>query len=308
MKKLAILLSTYNGEKYLETQLKSLLAQTIASQTTIIIRDDGSSDNTIEILKKYQEKGNIICHKESNVGVVRSFFTLLRSAPTTEYYAFCDQDDYWMPQKMEKAIEALEKIEEPALYCSRKIIVDKDLKKMSKKDKEPLFNFLDVLMKGNIASGCTMVFNNPLRDLFLKFIPDDVEIKHLYHDTWLFILAYFTGKIVYSKKSYILYRQHGNNVVGAMRTGNQLLFHRLTTIDFTLKKYRKRNKATFYTCILYKNYYDDLLPKYREKIYDVFNSRTSMSSRLRLFFSGGLTKQPLYEYLIYKMYILLGWL
>lgn len=304
MKKLVILVSTFNGEKYLRVQIDSLLNQTIAADTTIIVRDDGSSDETLEILEQYEKDGKIILRQGKNKGVVLSFFDLLEQAPEAEYYAFCDQDDYWLPEKMEVAIGKLESISKPALYCSRKTLVDEDLKELSREDTKPLFNPLDVLMKRNIASGCTMVFNQSLRKLFLKY-PSD---KTLYHDTWLFNLAYFTGKVIYDDNSYILYRQHGNNVVGAIPQGWQFFLYRLRHIDFTLDKYRRRNKATVYANILNHWFSEDILPEYKDLIENVACARKSMRARSVLFSMGGLSTKPLYEFLIYKIYLLLGWL
>lgn len=304
MSKIAILLSTYNGEKYLETQINSLLNQTVANDIIICVRDDGSNDNTLSVLKKYEANKNIRLQSGSNIGVVMSFFNLLESAPDVDYYAFCDQDDYWLPNKVEVAISKLQCIEQPALYCSRKIIVDENLKELPRKDVEPLFGFLDILMKRNIASGCTMVFNKALRKCFMHYHPT----SDLSHDVWLFILGNFVGKVIYDRNSYILYRQHGDNVVGAIVGGFNYFMQRIKNIDFTFKRYAARDKASKYSTVLYNNYMEYLPNINKQRIYDVAHARNSFKCRLRLFFSGGLSIRPFYEYLTYKMFILLGWL
>ena len=254
MDSLIVLLSSYNGAAYIEKQIESLLNQTLAPNMRIIVRDDGSTDHTtLPILRQYQSNGKIELWERENIGVVKSFFDLLLHAPDADYYAFCDQDDYWLPPKMEMAVHKLSCIKEPALYCSKKIIVDQTLKKLPRKDNTPLFGTLDVLMKGNIASGCTMVFNQELRNLCRKFIPDENEYQYLYHDTWLFTLAKFTGTIA----QYFL---------------------------------------------------PDIRPELKNTVIAVSHARNSFGSRLTLFFAGGFTHTPFYEYVIYKAYILLGWL
>lgn len=309
MDSLIVLLSSYNGAAYIEKQIESLLNQTFAPNMRIIVRDDGSTDHTtLPILRQYQSNGKIELWERENIGVVKSFFDLLLHAPDADYYAFCDQDDYWLPPKMEMAVHKLSCIKEPALYCSKKIIVDQTLKKLPRKDNTPLFGTLDVLMKGNIASGCTMVFNQELRNLCRKFIPDENEYQYLYHDTWLFTLAKFTGTIVYDSNSYILYRQHGKNVVGAMAWGMDLFIQRIKTFDWTFKKYRNRMKATYYAKILAQYFLPDIRPELKNTVIAVSHARNSFGSRLTLFFAGGFTHTPFYEYVIYKAYILLGWL
>ena len=111
-KKVAILMSTYNGEKYLKEQIESLLAQTYGN-IEIYIRDDGSKDNTIKIIKNYKEKYNNIVLKEGkNIGFINSFFELLNLCNDADYYAYCDQDDVWMNDKIERAVKFLGKTDE----------------------------------------------------------------------------------------------------------------------------------------------------------------------------------------------------
>lgn len=309
MKQLVVLLSTYNGQRYLNKQLNSLLTQSIINNMRIIVRDDGSTDGqTLSILRQYKNEGLIDLWERKNVGVIKSFFDLLLHAPDADYYAFCDQDDFWLPLRLEKAVEKLESHSEPSLYCSRKIIVDQNLKKLPRNDVVPLFGPLDALMKRNVASGCTMVFNQTLRNLCLKFTPSEDDFQNLYHDTWLFILARFTGTIIYDNNSYILYRQHDHNVVGAIEGDNDLFIKRIRTFDWTFARYRKRyKKATFYATILSRYYDSDIKPELRNWVHEVAKARNSFSSRVRVFLSDGFTHTPLYEYLVFKAYILLGW-
>ena len=105
--KTCILLSTFNGEKYLEEQLDSLKSQTF-KDVFVLARDDGSSDSTKEILLR-NESETFKWYSGENVGAARSFMLLNNDAPEADYYAYCDQDDYWFPEKLEAAVNILEK-------------------------------------------------------------------------------------------------------------------------------------------------------------------------------------------------------
>lgn len=208
-----ILMSTYNGEKYLEEQLESLINQTY-KQIKILIRDDGSVDKTLDILKAYKNKYPKLIDIEfgENLGVVSSFFKLIElSDQECNYFAFCDQDDYWENNKIENAIKNLQK-KVPSLYFSRTKLVDENLK------------FIDISLKNevrasnknaiveNIVTGCTAVMN---KELLLLLKRKNINTKNiLMHDWWIYIVASFLGEVYYDKESYILYRQHANNVVG----------------------------------------------------------------------------------------------
>ena len=107
MKKVTILLSSFNGEAYLEEQLGSIVAQKDV-QTNILVRDDGSSDHTCDILDQWQQKAVLSWYRGENIGPARSFMDLLRQAGDSCYYAFSDQDDYWLSDKLKVAVDKLE--------------------------------------------------------------------------------------------------------------------------------------------------------------------------------------------------------
>ena len=126
--KVQILMSTYNGEEYIREQLDSILSQSYPD-VDILIRDDGSDDDTFVILKEYEERHqNVRAYQGENLGVNKSFFELLRESNTeAAYIGFCDQDDYWLPEKIEKAVKQLERIQGPALYFGAKTLVNQNL-------------------------------------------------------------------------------------------------------------------------------------------------------------------------------------
>lgn len=207
--KVQILMSAYNGEKYLEEQLESLLYQTY-SNIEIIIRDDGSTDGTEKLLKIYEENhSNIKVIREENVGVVDSFFGLLKKSDA-EYIAFCDQDDIWMKQKVEMAVLALSGENMPAVYCGNKLLVNADLEEMGIADTQRMNPGFGNAVVENIATGCTILINRKLAEILKEHIP-----KHaILHDWWCYLVASYCGKVIYDQTPYIYYRQHENNQVG----------------------------------------------------------------------------------------------
>lgn len=212
-RKVQILMSTYNGEQFLEEQLKSLLKQTY-DNIEILIRDDGSKDGTSAILKKYAEKNlNMQVYLEENVGVTKSFFSLLQKSDA-DYIAFSDQDDIWLEEKVERAVEKLEKIKEPALYCSNKILVDSNLKIIKENEYKKLKPGFENAVVECICTGCTSVMNRALAENIKENIPE----KAIIHDWWCYLVATYLGKTIFDENAYIWYRQHERNVIGASAT------------------------------------------------------------------------------------------
>lgn len=258
MKKVCVLLSTYNGEKYLRELLNSVLNQTDVD-FQIFVRDDGSSDSTVEILKEYQEKGLLTlgdCGK--NLGFSRSFSWLIDNAPYCDYYACCDQDDIWLPKKLSNAVSALSACDDiPALYNTNLIVVGKDLKEITRKSHihrsaNPKKPFAETVLQ-NMVYGCTVVFNNKLRELY-KTIPSHLIFSHDYTLTGL---ATAFGKAVYEENPQILYRQHDNNTVGFYKGSLRNIIRTLKFAfhnDFKGFKYRE---ALIYKYLFFDKLSDD---------------------------------------------------
>ena len=214
--RVAILMSTYNGEKYLHEQIDSLLCQKGVG-VEIFVRDDGSTDSTISLLDEYADKNsNMHLSIGKNLGVSNSFMNLVEHAPDEfDYYAFSDQDDIWLEDKLSKAIEAIEDIDSPALYYSNQILVDSRGSEIGLRYNEMPVLSVELLLDANKASGCTMVWNSDLQKILSTHIPSEEFLRNRFHDEWVAMVASVCGKIVYDENSYILYRQHDNNVVGA---------------------------------------------------------------------------------------------
>ena len=160
MKKVLVLLSTYNGEKYLREQLDSVLSQE-GVDVSLLIRDDGSKDGTLNILKEYSVKDNVNYYEGVNCGPSESFHDLMRHAKGYDYYAFCDQDDVWNNDKLITAVRLLEEKKQdlPLLYCSNLNVVDEHLNycRLCHSEKYDLSNkYLGLV--DFFAVGCTEVF------------------------------------------------------------------------------------------------------------------------------------------------------
>lgn len=233
MLKVQILMSTYNGEAYLREQLDSILAQKKKLgeeriDLSLLIRDDGSTDNTIKILEEYHRKFSQIAYIQGkNTGACKSFFQLMQKADQdVDYVAFSDQDDVWKENKIRRAITGLKKYEDiPAMYAGDLEIVNQDLETMkisanTSKGFRPSFG--NALIE-NICTGCTIVINRRLYKMVAENIP-----KHAYmHDWWLYMTASCFGKVLYDKKPYIKYRQHEANTVGSAVKFRQLMQKRM---------------------------------------------------------------------------------
>ena len=162
MDKVQVLLSTYNGEKYIKEQIESILNQKEV-EIALLIRDDGSTDKTIQILEELaMNNENITVYKDENLGPARSFMDLIEKSDEYDYYAFSDQDDVWKPKKLISAINKLKEYNNtPALYMSALEIVDTNLKYIETKKVEGNFTLEGEIIK-NFATGCTQVFNKNL--------------------------------------------------------------------------------------------------------------------------------------------------
>jgi len=221
MSKVQVLMSTYNGEKYLKEQIDSIIKQEDV-ELEIWVRDDGSRDSSIKILEELSKKyKNIKYYKDDNLGPARSFMELLnKSDEKFDYYAFADQDDVWMPNKLINAIKKLEECEDkPALYMSALEIVDENLNFIETKKVEGNFSFEGEMIK-NFATGCTMVLNKKLVNIVKEYNPTYL----IMHDSWITRVCYaIGGNVIIDEKSYIKYRQHGDNVLGYKDEGLQKL-------------------------------------------------------------------------------------
>ena len=210
--KVAVLISTYNGEAFLAAQLDSLLAQT-GVEVEVFVRDDGSSDVTLAILERYARHWPQLARPITgpNLGPAASFMSLLAAAPEGfDGYAFCDQDDVWLPEKLARAMSGLAGADGPALYCSRVMCVDRALRPLGPAPIKRDGRFEHLLFE-NIAFGVTVVMNPAAAALVRARPPSSGFIMH---DWWCALAVSGFGAVIYDPQPRVLYRQHGQNQIG----------------------------------------------------------------------------------------------
>lgn len=216
--KVAILLCTYDGQQYLPEQLESFEAQT-HSDWVVCASDDGSKDDTLAILARYESKwrpGQMRVFNGPRKGFVANFLSLTCNPDIqADLYAYSDQDDVWHAEKLERAVQWHASVPAgmPALYCTRTALVDGAGAPIGQ---SPLFtrppSFANALTQ-NVGGGNTMVFNDAARQLLLNAGP---QPKAVAHDWWVYLLiSACGGKVHYDPRPSLLYRQHGGNLIGA---------------------------------------------------------------------------------------------
>lgn len=207
-------MSTYNGGKYIKDQIESILGQENV-EVIIIIRDDGSKDNTVDIIKTYTNKfpNNLILLEGINIGCESSFEQLLHTDYNADYYAFADQDDYWMPRKLFHCICKIRSESGPALCATNLQACDENLRPIEIIHSEKDIEYLYKRKKENFLCnmhGCVLLWNRALQKKIKEYKPR-ISIAH---DVWVCAIANSIGVFKISNTLDIYYRLHENNVSG----------------------------------------------------------------------------------------------
>jgi glycosyltransferase involved in cell wall biosynthesis len=221
---ISVAITTYNGAAFIREQLQSVLAQNIRP-AQIVVADDGSTDDTLAILREYRQQGQIeLLEREGRpLGVLKNFQRAVAACCPEYDIALCDQDDVWLPQKLEKSSILLQAAElkkpGPAMSFSDLRLVDEELHTISASFWEvlridPSKERLPSLLFGNIVTGCTILMNPAMRSIMLAMPTQHVMM----HDAWLGLVAFSFGAYEFSREPLVLYRQHGRNVTGATNT------------------------------------------------------------------------------------------
>ncbi len=205
-------MSTYRGAAHVAEQLRSVLVQ-LPADGRVVVRDDGSDDDTVA---RIAAVGDARVHVDAgrNLGFGASFLTLLAQLDpsTVDVAMFCDQDDVWLPDKIDRACAALAAHRgAPALYAGAQLLTDAQLRPLHVSAPWPRGPSFALALTENIVTGCTAALNNPaLRLLQHAGVPRGVY----FHDWWLYVVVAAFGTVVYDDEPTLLYRQHGGNVVG----------------------------------------------------------------------------------------------
>ncbi len=299
MSKVQVLMSTYNGEKYIEQQIDSLLQQYRENlELEIFIRDDGSKDGTVSIIEEYsQNYPNITFLKGENKGVISSFFELvLKANVNDDFFAFCDQDDVWKPSKVLRAIRLLEKEDSaiPLLYFSRLDIVDEKLNLLKQSPVPPSGVGFENALIQNIATGCTIFFNKTMLELFKTHVPNKENVTM--HDSWFYLLGTGLGKVIYDEESHLLYRQHSSNTLG-------MADNKVKSAIVRYKNFKKEGRRKPYTQQaeeFYTLFKEDLNPKKRKLIEDFLYKRNTLLGRVSYAATSPLYRQNQRDTILFR--------
>lgn len=276
MNTIAILLTTYNGERYIEELLASLENQS-SSAFDLFIRDDGSTDHTVEQILAFQSHSILsitLLPEGENIGASQNFAYLLEHALKYEqyrYFMFCDQDDVWLPNKIEQTQNTM--TEKEKLYPATPLLIHTDLQVVdenlalidssywSYQSIDPGYDSLNRLLIQNVITGCTVMINRVLAEITLPLSRDAIM-----HDWWLGLIAASLGKIEALPQSTVKYRQHSANDIGASAFGLSTILNKAHMLfSFSLDKYTIQANS-------FLSYYSDRLSTEQKKMLKVFIS------------------------------------
>jgi len=279
-----ILLSTFNGEKYIKDLLESLVALENANYK-MLIRDDGSTDKTLEILDSYKDMLDIELHLGENVGVSDSFTILMTLATDRDfdYIAFCDQDDVWEPSKLERAAQLLKKSGK-SLYASKRKLISQDGNYLRMYPSKNVSMSYENSIVENVCAGCTMVLKY---DYFKEIVRLGLPQINGSYDHIIYSVTSILNEGFFDQESRIFYRIHSANAVGVgkklklsfRKAENELLVKIRTATQIRAimgEQMSCDQKATLDAIIIYSKFYKRLsafimMPKLRQKrLEDIF--------------------------------------
>ncbi len=285
-------MSTYNGEKYLKEQIDSILAQEDV-KVSLFIRDDGSSDSTVEIINKYINNGAPVkLYIGNNLGACNSFFDLLWHTDLDyDYYAFSDQDDVWLDDKLIRGICILDDIDDVIkLYSSKVTVVDEHLCPVTDITGSVIEPDFGNSLIENVVSGCTIIMNGEFVKKARSYRKPQYQQMH---DWWAYKFGSLFGRVVVDKESRILYRQHNDNTIGLADS-----FKTRMKIAFSKQKELKTNVIK--QNMEFLELYD--LPNDKKKLIEQTIFR---KNKIQLLFNKKIYRRTWYETIIYKLWMML---
>lgn len=302
-KRIAVLLSAYNGERYIEKQIESILHQEGVDPPTIIIRNDGSRDNTMQILEKLQrENENVEVIDGSNIGLAASFLELLDYAYNRDYdyYSFSDQDDYWLPEKLCTALHALGGHEEPCLYSACSKVVDENLVESGAVTQTKLrdITFYNSAIQ-NFCPGHNQVLNRAMAGIIVSKTKYSSAIYS--QDMWITTAASVTGSILFDNTPHTLYRQHADNQLHFGKSRAEW------SKDHIKRLMNKEGKRIALQLQFFSESYNEYLNKeQKQEIRDFFDSQASIFKRIHYAAHTKMYRQRAYETTLFKMLYVFG--
>lgn len=283
--KIAILMATYNGGNFLIEQIDSLFAQTY-KEWELYIRDDGSSDNTMDILKDFESKHDNIHIIKDNLGGLgsRDQFLHLMDIVDADYYMFCDQDDVWFKNKIELTFSKLKEVEK--VHSGKGILIGSDssmcgpnLEIVNRScwdhlriDPHKFLNYQGICVYP-FVHGASMIFNKKLKEV-IPALPKGLPKNRPMYDWWILINAYKYGVVDLIKEPTRFYRQHANNVSGGIDKLNTSYFSKLGKLKKVINSNQTRGEVlkligygSMVKYYFYKMVYLFKMFNYKHKIY-----------------------------------------
>lgn len=296
-------MSTFNGEKYLIEQVKSIFNQKGEYDISLMIRDDGSTDKTQDIIKKlHQSNSKINYIFGENIGCNASYFKLFKMAQNIEcdFIALSDQDDIWLDDKLLSAVQFLIQKDKnkPVLYGSASYLVKNDMIPFGKTQiANKKISVYNTIIQ-NFLPGHSQVFNKEL----LRYLIDDLDFSNIYvYDSWITNVANNFGYLIFDNRPHTLYRMHDNNVVGYSQSRMQWLKERVRRLN-NGDVVRQAIQIEYFINI----YKEDLDEKFVIEMNKFLNSRSSFFMRIKYLFQCKLYRQRNIETFYFKLLYLFG--
>lgn len=298
--KIDILMATYNGEKYLKKQIDSILNQTY-SNIRLIISDDCSTDRTREIIKEYEKKDKRvnIYYQENNLGYIKNFEFLLTKVESN-IYMLSDQDDIWLPNKVENTYNFLQKQNADMVFTDLIVVDEKEevinksfnnLMNLTQKINKTI-NSREIVYLYNCVTGCTIMGTSKLIN---KILPIPINSKHVLHDHWIALVSSMNGNIAYLPEGTIKYRQHNNNQIGIKHTTNK---H--TSIEKIREHFIEVKLGVFETYVKNPEIFPENFKEKNNKAYEYFKM---LVQKKKVNFKGWKVFHELYKNENFKYYI-----
>ncbi len=283
----AILLATFNGERYIQEQLDSIARQT-HRHWTLHVSDDGSTDATPDILARFQKQHGaekVFLHNGPRNGFAQNFFSLVRNPNIqADLFAFCDQDDIWFEDKLAKAVAQLKRHKQAAVYCSRTRLINQHGSPIGY---SPHFkrapSFRNALVQ-SLAGANTMLLNTQARALLARTPLNAPIVSH----DWLcyLLVSGSNGKVIYDPEPSLYYRQHDDNLMGSNSTWHDRLARAKLIFQGKFRQWNQENIATL-------RYFEDELSKKNRQALTLFEQsrKTCFPRNLYLLFKSGVYRQ-----------------
>ncbi|MGH9920444.1 MAG: glycosyltransferase family 2 protein [Nitrososphaerales archaeon] len=293
-----ILLSTHNGQRFLYDQLASVFDQQ-GVDVHLHIRDDGSTDNSPAIVENYAASEQRLSFEWGDkLGAAQSYLKMLSDASDSDdFVALCDQDDIWLEGKLARALEWLEPIRGPAVYCSAVTVVDERLRPLGLHRTCRRGPALPNALVQNIATGCTIVLNAPAAAYFRQ-----VPRHPVMHDAWIYAVVSAVGNVVYDPEPWVLYRQHDTNSIGLAASPSAQWHRRLRQhLNHGRERVHTRQAGELLAVLG-----TELSTESRTIITDFVRSQNSFVGRLRYALIGPAFRQRRVDTIVYRFLCAVG--